>query len=211
MKWNCRFRNKGRHLQKKMKMDNASYKELLKKEIEQSLGRVLHSPSDFSFASESIQDRINEYLSATTLMRIWGYVNEPCKTRMSTYNILARFVSYPDFDSFVKHVENKTEIESEAVKSEHINTSDLAVGDRLEFTWNPGRRCLVEFLGDGRFKVLQVDNSKIQVGDTFTCHFFILNQPLHLFDMSNYEDVTQTYVAGKKTGLTSLKIVKAKK
>lgn len=192
-------------------MDNALYKDLLKKEFEQSLGRVLHSPSDFTFASEAIQDRINEYLSATTLMRIWGYVNEACKTRMSTYNILSRFLGYPDFDSFVSHVDNVAEVESEAIKSEHINTSDLSIGDRIEFTWNPGRRCLAEFLGDGRFRVLQVDNSKIQVGDTFTCHFFILKQPLHLFDMNNFEDITQTYVAGKKTGLTSLKIIKATK
>lgn len=186
-------------------MDSNSNKELLKKEIEKFLGRALHSPSDFNFASESIQDKINEYLSATTLMRIWGYVNEPCNTRMTTYNILARFVNYPDFESFVKHVDGKSETESEPIMSEHINTSDLQIGDKLEFSWNPGRRCLVEYVGEGRFKVLQVDNSKIQVGDTFLCHFFILNQPLHIFDMHSYEDVTQTYVAGRKNGLTSLK------
>lgn len=189
-------------------MDNNSNKDLLKKEIEKMLGRALHSPSDFNFASESIQNKTNEYLSATTLMRIWGYINESCNTRMTTYNILARFVNYPDYESFVKHHENKFEAESEPVMSEHINTSDLQIGDRLEFSWNPGRRCLVEYMGECKFRVLQVDNSKIQVGDTFLCHFFILNQPLHIFDMHSYEDVTQTYVAGKKTGLTSLKVIK---
>lgn len=184
---------------------DTKYINAIKKDIEHTLGRVLHTPADFVFASESIQEKTKEYISRTTLMRVWGYVNEPCNSRVTTFNIMSRFLNYLDFTLYCKHIDNIVDTESFIIQSEFISPKDLKVNECVEFTWNPGRRCLVKFLGDQIFQILQVDNSKLQVGDIFTCHFFILHQPLHLFEMRNGEDVTKTYVAGNKSGLTSLK------
>ena len=47
----------------------------LKKKIEESVERVMHTPADFDFLSGAIWERIREYISPTTLKRTWGYLD----------------------------------------------------------------------------------------------------------------------------------------
>ena len=50
--------------------------ERLKNDIETALGKRMVTPKDFEFLRERIYARLHVYVSRTTLMRIWGYVEE---------------------------------------------------------------------------------------------------------------------------------------
>ena len=63
----------------------------LRKKIEESVGRVMHTPADFDFLSGAIWERIREYISPTTLKRTWGYLDGVKNIRFSTLETLARF------------------------------------------------------------------------------------------------------------------------
>lgn len=82
-----------------------------------------------------------------------------------------------------------------------IYTKNLKPGDKIFFTWNPDRECLVEYLYDGTYKVLEAKNSKIQKDDTFVTAFFIEGQPLYLDDLTRDGETYAVFLVGKNGGL----------
>ena len=56
--------------------------------VEQKVGKPLRTPSDFEWLEEKIETKLKERISASTLMRVWGY-RQGVATRQSTLNILA--------------------------------------------------------------------------------------------------------------------------
>lgn len=182
--------------------------ERLKKEVEIRIGRSLKSPVDFDLLSFKISEKINEHLSATTLKRLWGYIPTDHQPRFSTLSTIARYIGYPDWDSYRICLLRENETESTFLCCKQIRTSDLASGDRIELQWQPDRRCVVRYMGTGTFSVVQAENAKISVGDTFRALSFMLNQPLYVTDLQHGNDTPASYVAGHRSGLTYLSLLK---
>ncbi len=76
--------------------------DILCEKIEEVVGQKIKSPKDFDFLSEQIFDKLHERISATTLKRLWGYLDESTVPRQSTLDILARFIDYTDWEHFCK-------------------------------------------------------------------------------------------------------------
>ena len=66
----------------------------LRHRIENSVNRKIQTPADFDFLRGIIWDRTHEQISASTLKRIWGYIDGVDETRNSTLKILARSLGY---------------------------------------------------------------------------------------------------------------------
>lgn len=186
-------------------ISNKTYMEKLKLLIQKKISRDLESPRDFEFLSEQIQLTTNEYLSPTTLKRLFGYIPQTAQPRITTLSILARFLGFNGWQDYVDH----QYVESDFVSTTKILTSELQPGQKIIMAWNPDRECIIEYIGNNRFVVLHAINAKMQVGDQFTSHQFVVGQP---FNAINYVSVRidnlqqDTYVAGVKSGLTKLQI-----
>lgn len=188
-----------------MQPQTKNYMEKLKLFIQKKLNRDLESPRDFEYLSEQIQSYTNEYLSPTTLKRLFGYIPQTSEPRVTTLSILARFAGYKGWQDYI----DCHEVESGFVSMPKIVTSELQVGQKIIMAWNPDRECVVEYVGNNRFVVLHAINAKMQVGDQFTALQFVLGQALNA---NNYISVRvtdlkqDTYVAGAKSGLTKLEM-----
>ena len=80
---------------------------------------------------------------------------------------------------------------------------------RLRLEWKPDRVCVVEYLGNNRFRAVSSLNATIQPGDTFECLTF---EPGRELIMDRFCRATQTdsqarYVVGSRHGLTVAKIL----
>ncbi len=84
--------------------------DILREKIEEVVGQKIKSPKDFDFLSEQIFDKLHERISATTLKRLWGYVEGSTVPRQSTLDILARFIDYTDWEHFCKGQEEGLDI-----------------------------------------------------------------------------------------------------
>lgn len=160
--------------------------------------------SDFELLANAIAKRLgaNGRLSATTLMRLWGYVNERTKTRITTLNILAQYVGYVNFDAFEKSIEkNGDKVQSGILAGRTLRSSMLSEGDLIEIRWNPNRVVAVRSLGKSRFFVVRSENSKLQVGDTFECLFFVQNEPLFIDRLRHNDQQLSSYVCGRDDGI----------
>jgi len=178
--------------------------ELLKQEVERMLGRQLKEARDFEQLSHLLLSHTRERLSPTTLKRFWGYLkNEEVQTRPHTLDVLACFVGYKDFEDFCNHADSLDEVQSGIKTEERIRTEDMRRGQRLMITWRPDRRIVVKHLGNSRFEIVEADNTKLSVGDTFCCHLIIQHEPLYLDELSHDRLPPSTYVAGQRDGVVA--------
>jgi hypothetical protein len=80
--------------------------------------------------------------------------------------------------------------------------STLAIGDRVEVTWSPGRRIVAQNLGQGRLRVVECLRSKLAVGTTFTCAGIVNGERLTLTQVETPgTEQVLTYVCGKRGGI----------
>lgn len=98
--------------------------ERLREAIEIAVDRKMKTPKDFDFLAGQIFDKLHENVSSTTLKRIWGYLPETSAPRISTLDLLARFVDYENWDSFCRHDEQPSELQpSEGKKARYSKRS----------------------------------------------------------------------------------------
>ena len=133
--------------------------------VERRFGAGVNTPAEFNRLSEDIGVRIGVSLSASTLMRVWGYVASAARPNMSTLNTLARYAGYRDFRQFVDNGGIDREASEDVVSPRITVADDLAVRDRVRLTWQPDRECVVRYLGGGQFVVEQALATKLHPGD----------------------------------------------
>ena len=101
---------------------------ILKKEIENFLGREITKKSDCEYLSDAIFDTLNSEISPSTLRRFYGLL-PPTKPNIRTLNTLAQFLGYKHFYHFSKTYQYKekisfTELIYAAIKE---NNDDLII------------------------------------------------------------------------------------
>lgn len=174
----------------------------LKQQVEVKLGRKMKTPKDFDFLRSSIWSCNHEIISATTLKRLWGYLKGADEVRGSTLNILSKTLGFRDWDDFLIHMFRSDG--SNPIRSFHISSDELKIGDHISVSWKPDRRCSFRYLGNSKFLVEKSENSKLQEGDTFSSSLFILGEPLYLNNYVHDGNPPVLFVVGKRDGLCEL-------
>ena len=173
--------------------------------IQKKINHTLESPRDFEYLSEQIQETTNEYLSPTTLKRLFGYIPQTSEPRVATLSIIARYAGYKGWQDYLAHLH----VESDFITTKKIATKDLSVGQKITLAWNPDRECIIEYLGNNRFVVLHSVNAKMQVGDQFIATQFMLGQALIAMEYVSVHQnnpLHDNYIAGAQSGITKLEL-----
>ena len=180
----------------------------LRLRIEASIKRKIETPADFDFLRGIIWERTHEQISTSTLKRLWGYVDGIDNARNSTLNVLSKALGYENWDAFILKLKSENMDNSDLVMSESVSSGDLKIGDMLMIAWQPNRVCRLKYLGDNQFEVMESQNSKLKVGDTFRCGLFILGEPVYINDLrqNNGTGEPKLFVIGNKSGLTKLRV-----
>ena len=179
----------------------------LRSRVEDRFGKRLSVHSDFVSLVAVIEMELRQHISESTLERVWGYSTRGYDTvSLRTLDVLSRYANGCDWRSFCELLAQEGVCESEFFDDEIINSSELEIGDRLRIGWFPDRLCELSYLGENCFVAEMCENSKLQVGDTFSCSQFVLGKPLIMSDLRQGNSArSQTYVVGRKNGLTILK------
>jgi hypothetical protein len=171
-------------------------------DIESALHQKMQTPKDFERLRELIYARLHILVSRTTLMRVWGYVDEQVEPRVGTLNILAQFIGYRDWEEYRKNALLPKEQQSSPVMNRRLSVeSALARGNRVRLTWLPDRVCDVEYLGELEFRVVASENTRLRVGDTFRCSLIIEGEPMYIDSLRQGDNRPIAYVCGKKSGV----------
>ena len=172
------------------------------KDIETALNQKIKTPKDFDFLRERIYARLHVFVSRTTLMRVWGYLSENVTPRTSTLDILAEFLGYRDLKEYRQNAFLPKEQQSSPVLNRRLSvTTTLVSGDCLRITWQPGRVCDIEYVGNLSFRVIASENTRLHEGDTFQCSLIIEGEPLYIDNLKQGDAPAIAYVCGKKSGV----------
>ena len=174
----------------------------LRSDIETALKKKLQTPKDFDLLSERIYARLHVLISRTTLMRMWGYVDENVKPRKGTLDILSQFLGYQDWDGYCQNSLLPKEQQSSPVMARRLSVGkELERGDMLRLTWHPDRVCDVEYQGNLQFRVVASENTRLRADDTFLCSLIIEGEPLYLDNLKQGVHPPVAYVCGKHSGV----------
>lgn len=174
---------------------------LLLEEVERKYGRKVNTSTDFESLSVVIEREIGEYISSSTLKRLWGYVTLKPTPRISTLDVLCRFIGYPSFAEYREALKHLGAVSSAFFTTPYISSADLKPGDNVLIGWPPNRLVTLQYDGDDTYTVVKAENSKLQVGDRFRASQFLLGYPLYIDRVQRPDGTTPSYVAGKNGGL----------
>lgn len=178
----------------------------LRQAIEQKFGCSLRAPRHFSALSFDIEETLCEYLSETTLQRLWQYKAGYSTTAIHTLNVLCHYLGISDWEAFCKQLKDSSKIESSIDNRDGIDVGTLKIGSMIRIGWLPNRFCVIKYLGNYRFEAIETINSKLSAGDTFTCVHIQLGREMCL-DRLVRDNYDVNYVIGTRNGLTTLEII----
>lgn len=178
----------------------------LLKKVEEKYGRRIATTTDFESLSVVIEHEIGELVSASTLKRLWGYVSLNPVPRLSTLDVLSRYVGAHDFRSFCEDLKKTDLFESSFFTTTFLEANSLAKGAKVILGWAPDRRVVLEYMGGEEFEVRTSFNSKLREGDRFVMSYAMLGHPLYVSRILRDGSYTASYVAGRSGGLTLLEV-----
>lgn len=180
--------------------------------VEKQFGKTMEVHTDFVKLVKQIELQQREHISESTLERVWGYSTRGYDSvSLRTLNVLAVYAGYNGWQTFCQYLQTTNSCDSEIFNFEYLSSDDLKPGDQLRIGWQPNRLCVIEYLGEYKFKAIECQNSKMQPGDSFTCAQFVLGKVLYLYNFTNKGESpsTQSYVVGMNHGLTTLELLSA--
>lgn len=182
--------------------------EELKSAVEQKYGKVLGTTTDFEEFSIYLTKQVGIHLSSSTLKRLYGYVSDEHKPRITTLDILAQYLGYKDFSAFTIWLKTSNKFNSSFFDANRLASNDLEINSHVEIGWSPNRLLTLRFLGNSCFEIEKAENSKLRVGDRFITGCFIMGQPLYLPYIERNGEHTAPFVAGRNGGLTIINVIK---
>lgn len=155
--------------------------QLLLLAIERAVDYKICTTRGFERLSQMIMHRTRENISVSTLKRIWGYVKGYDDVRMSTLDVLSKFLGYEDYEHFSDQIKSEADVKaSNFFFGECIYVDEIYAGQRFRLTWAPDRLCDIRYEGDFRFVVTDSVKTRLVAGTTFCCHVFEVGQPLYI-------------------------------
>ena len=168
--------------------------------VDRKFHKSVKTSTDFRSLSLEIEDATNERISASTLKRIWGYVNMTPNPRQTTLDVLAKYIGKKDYKSFSEELKHSDAFQSRFFTADFINSSDLKEDACVEIGWNPDRLVVLKHLGDCMFEVVSSCNSKLHSGDRFEVANFIKGYPLYISQILRDGEYTPSYALAAKEG-----------
>lgn len=177
---------------------------LLLMAIERAVDYRVCSTRGFERLSQMIFHRTRENISVSTLKRIWGYVKGYDDIRISSLDILSKFLGYKDYELFSDKIRSEADVTaSNFFFGECIFVDDIYPGKRFRLIWAPDRRCDIRYEGEHRFIVTDSAITRLVTGTTFCCHVIEIGQPLYINKVvfPSAPQHEYNYIAGSNGGV----------
>lgn len=178
----------------------------LRADVEKKFGMKMTLPRYFTQLSAAIMQEQKEYLSPTTLQRIWTYKTGYGRVSVHSLNVLCRYVGSSEWENYCQAKKEAQKVDSEMFKSEGIDVATLKAGTCIRIAWQPDRVCVIRYLGDYCFEAIETQNAKLCTGDKFTCLHIQKGREMVIGNLKRCNE-DMSYIVASRNGLTSLEII----
>ena len=166
----------------------------------------LNQPSDCDILSTEIEKVTGVHVGVNTIKRLLDILHDGTTTRVSTLNIVAKYLGATDWASLMETV-NQSNSQFQILEGE-VCTHDLGKGAMLEITYLPDRKLVLEHTGEGIFRVMASIHGSLQEDDLVFIDYLFPNLPLLAKNVFRGGESLGRYSAGIKGGIQSIKLLK---
>ncbi len=168
--------------------------------LQQKAKRELRLPADCEYLALDIESVTGEHIGVNTLKRLLGFIEDEREPRLSTLDIIARYLDFDNWDS-LKCFDDKSNSSFNTAEDE-IRVNDLSGGQRIQISYLPDRLLELEYSGEGRFMVKESQNSKLQIGDELIITHIVKGYPLLVSHVWREGIDLGAFTAGKAQGVS---------
>ncbi|MDE7441796.1 MAG: hypothetical protein K2M69_06505 [Muribaculaceae bacterium] len=160
----------------------------------------ISTPHGANILRNDIEARTGEKLSINTIKRLVGVIRSDASPRMSTLDIIAKYLDYIDGKHLV-YVHSRR-ITSRFLKEKpYIDLRDEPVGMEIDLRWSINHRMRIKHLGEGKYVVRASHNTKLQAGDILSMTLLARHYPLAISEVIRGEENLGNYIAGMDDGI----------
>jgi hypothetical protein len=138
--------------------------ECIKIRIELKFGSAVRYPKDCQALSASILTIVDEKISPTTLMRLFGIVkNGPSKPRLFTLDLIAQYIGFKTWHEALN--EGEFPYNSCLGQIDQVFIPSLNIGTQILVKYSQDCCLHMEYLGENEFKITNSEKSKLIYND----------------------------------------------
>ncbi|MCR5464968.1 MAG: hypothetical protein K6F06_10615 [Bacteroidales bacterium] len=182
--------------------ENTPEIDFLLKAVAEKFGGSVSSTKDFESLSSKIEEETGQIVSTSTLKRLYGYMSLKPQPRVTTLDILSKFIGRSGFRELCVELQDS----SAFLSVETVASESLEPGQELAISWLPDREVRLRHIMGQDFEVLDSGSSKLRPGDKFSVKEFMKGQPLYISGIIRDGDILPEYVAGRTAGITDIKV-----
>jgi len=168
-------------------------------------GLHLDDGAHLNLLIEKIAEQEHERIGLNTMKRLMGQIKDEREPRPSTLNIVAHYLGFPNWEV----MDEATRHYNSMFTSNGGSLASFAVpeGSLVEYTYLPDRKVTLLHRTGSTYEVVYNENSQLREGDIVEVGVFMLRFPLIVSDVVRNGQSLGSYIAGKWTGLNSLKLI----
>lgn len=184
----------------------ANDNEILRRLRHKSGMEMTHS-ADFEVLSQAIWDSTGERLGVNTLKRLFGFKTDKVAPRVSTMDLIARYLGYNNYESLIKELGEDDDI-SLFTPIDCLEVQNLEAGAKLSISYEPKRLLLLTYIGDFQFIVDDAEGSRnIMKGDILTISQLAVGHRFVVAHVHRNGEDLGAYESAKFKGLKSVEVI----
>lgn len=172
----------------------------IQKQLKHKSGVDFQDPSDAAQLALDIETVTGEHMGVNTMKRLLGMIDDEREPRVSTLNIVARYLGYADWEE-LRLFDNGSNSDFGDDEEGVLVASSLSEGSRLSISYAPDRVVRLCHLRDEHFVVEHSANSKLKEGDEIVVTHFVKGYPLLVGEVIRNGRSLGRFVAGRERGI----------
>lgn len=172
----------------------------IQKQLKHKSGVDFQDPSEAAQLALDIETVTGEHVGVNTMKRLLGMIDDEREPRVSTLNIVARYLGYADWAE-LRLFDNGSNSDFGDDDEGVLVASSLSEGSRLSISYAPDRVVSLCHLRDDHFVVEHSVNSKLKEDDEIVVTHFVKGYPLLVGEVIRNGRSLGRFVAGRERGI----------
>lgn len=172
--------------------------------LNMKVGCDVTTPAGATILANDIELKTGEKLAANTIKRLVGILPYESLPRITTLNIIGRYIGYKSWDAFMVAVKQGTSIFGDFYP--FVEVCRLKPNALISFEWEPDRQITLRHTHICFCEVISVTNSKLKEGDVLELAQLADGFPFFVKNVIRNGECLGSYTAATETGIHDLKV-----
>ena len=178
--------------------------EVIKNRIELKFGKAVRYPKDCEALAMAISKQVDEKISSTTILRLFGMIKNETKPRLFTLDLIAQYIGLTTWEDAI--AEGNLSDNSYFENIDKVIVSALKPKQIVNLKYHPDRKVRMEYQGDHCFLIVESDKSKLLQGDIANILRLDLTYPLVCENVIRNGKDMGKFIGGNEEGVIYLSI-----